>query len=75
MEPVVFEKVKMVSGKVLALGGWPQVCFYVEGGGSRPPGGWGGVDSLLHHFTWGQRVPLMPFLMLSHYLVVAQSAL
>lgn len=37
--------------------------------------GWGGVDSLLHHFTWGQRVPLLPFLMLSHYLVVAQSAL
>lgn len=29
MEPVVFEKVKMVSGKVFVFCGWPQVCLCV----------------------------------------------
>lgn len=56
MEPVVFEKVKMVSGKVFTLG-WPGVCVYAEGRGRRPFGGWGGLKSILHHFTWNQRVP------------------
>lgn len=53
MEPVVFEKVKMVSGKVFALGGWPQVCSYVEGKGRKPSGGCTGVDSILHCFSGG----------------------
>lgn len=29
MEPVVFEKVKMVSGPGFALCGWPRVCWCV----------------------------------------------
>lgn len=32
MEPVVFEKVKMVSGKVFALSAWLCVCVYMCGG-------------------------------------------